>query len=55
MQKTTPEETARLANEKWIDVRAFGQLFAFKSDAKDGVSIPIRGQYQYNPPLALSR
>ncbi len=43
VKKTTPEETARLANEKWIDVRSFGQLFAFKSDAKDGVSIPIRG------------
>ncbi len=42
-KKTTPEDTARLANEKWFDVRAFGQLFAFKSDAKDGVSIPIRG------------
>ena len=36
-------ETARLANEKWIDVRSFGQLFAFKSENKDGVSIPIRG------------
>ncbi len=43
VKKTTPEETARLANEKWIDVRSFGQLFAFKGDAKDGVSIPIRG------------
>lgn len=43
VKKTTPEETARLANEKWIDVRTFGQLFAFKSDNKDGVSIPIRG------------
>lgn len=43
VKKTTPEETARLANEKWIDVRAFGQLFAFKSESKDGVSIPIRG------------
>ncbi len=43
VKKTTPEETARLASEKWIDVRSFGQLFAFKSDAKDGVSIPIRG------------
>jgi CRISPR-associated protein Csd2 len=42
-KKTTPEDTASLANKKWIDVRAFGQLFAFKSDAKDGVSIPIRG------------
>ena len=43
VKKTTPEDTARLANEKWIDVRTFGQLFAFKSDNKDGVSIPIRG------------
>ncbi|PCI14355.1 MAG: type I-C CRISPR-associated protein Cas7/Csd2 [Thiotrichales bacterium] len=43
VKKTTPAETARLANEKWIDVRSFGQLFAFKSDNKDGVSIPIRG------------
>lgn len=43
VKKTTPEETARLASKKWIDVRSFGQLFAFKTDAKDGVSIPIRG------------
>ncbi len=43
VKKTTPEEAARQANEKWIDVRSFGQLFAFKSDTKDGVSIPIRG------------
>jgi len=43
VKKTTPVETARLANEKWIDVRSFGQLFAFKSENKDGVSIPIRG------------
>ncbi len=43
IKKTTPDETARRACEKWLDVRTFGQLFAFKSDAKDGVSIPIRG------------
>lgn len=43
VKKTTPEETVRLASEKWMDVRTFGQLFAFKSDNKDGVSIPIRG------------
>lgn len=47
-------ETARLANETWLDVRAFGQLFAlprkskFKAsdtdtDGDTGVSIPIRG------------
>jgi CRISPR-associated protein Csd2 len=47
-------ETAKLACEKWLDVRAFGQLFAFKSDKRGkkkdegndgdtGVSIGIRG------------
>lgn len=42
-KKTKPEDAAKLACEKWFDVRAFGQLFAFKSEDKDGVSIPIRG------------
>lgn len=46
-------ETAKKACEKWLDVRAFGQLFAMKSSKKKkaeddsagdtGVSIPIRG------------
>ncbi len=47
-------DTAKLACEKWFDVRAFGQLFAFKADKKGkkkeegddgdtGVSIGIRG------------
>lgn len=42
-KKTSPGQTAKLACEKWFDVRAFGQLFAYKGDAKDGVSVPIRG------------
>lgn len=42
-KKTPPDEAARRACKKWLDVRTFGQLFAFKSDSKDGVSIPIRG------------
>lgn len=29
-------ETAKLACEKWFDVRAFGQLFAIKADKKKG-------------------
>ena len=40
-KKMTKQECA-----KWFDVRAFGQLFAFKSSKKDdadGVSIGIRG------------
>lgn len=43
VKKSTPEQTAKLACEKWLDVRSFGQLFAFKNENKDGVSIPIRG------------
>lgn len=42
-KKTTPSQTVKLACEKWLDVRSFGQLFAFKNEGKDGVSIPIRG------------
>lgn len=38
------EETAKLACQKWFDVRAFGQVFAFgKEGDASGVSIPIRG------------
>lgn len=43
-KKTAPTEAAKLCCEKWLDVRAFGQVFAFsKSKGSDGVSIPIRG------------
>ncbi|SRR6266481_1051917 len=52
-KKFGTSETAKLAQETWFDVRAFGQLFALpprKNKAKDegeegdtGVSIPIRG------------
>jgi len=47
------KETAKLACERWLDVRAFGQLFALPKKVKSknadedegntGVSIPIRG------------
>lgn len=43
-KKTTAEETAAAACEKWWDVRAFGQVFAFgKSEGVAGVSVGIRG------------
>jgi CRISPR-associated protein Csd2 len=44
-KKKTKEETAKLACEKWIDVRSFGQVFAFGKGGDDaaGVSIAIRG------------
>ena len=43
-KKASSDETAKQACEKWIDVRSFGQIFAY-SGAKSGggVSIAIRG------------
>lgn len=42
--RANKDETAKKACEKWFDVRAFGQVFAFgKSNDANGVSIPIRG------------
>jgi CRISPR-associated protein Csd2 len=38
-----PDEYARLACERWLDVRSFGQVFAFKSNEKSGVSVGVRG------------
>ncbi len=39
------DETRQKACAKWMDVRSFGQVFAFsnKKDDADGVSIPVRG------------
>lgn len=38
------DKYAQLACEKWIDVRAFGQVFAFKGDKNgSGISVGVRG------------
>ena len=43
-KKAKKEATAKSACERWFDVRAFGQVFAFgKSNDAPGVSIPVRG------------
>ena len=43
-KKANKDETAKKACEKWLDVRSFGQVFAFgKSDDASGVSIAVRG------------
>ncbi len=43
-KKYTKDQTAKMACEKWLDVRAFGQVFAFGKEADAaGVSIAIRG------------
>lgn len=34
---------AKVACEKWMDVRTFGQVFAFKGNGDKGVSVGVRG------------
>jgi CRISPR-associated protein Csd2 len=65
--KKKPEEIAKQACEKWLDVRAFGQLLAFKSKKKagkkgeaadndesdGGVSIGIRGPVSVQPAFSV--
>lgn len=41
--KNDRETYALLACQSWFDVRAFGQVFAFKGSGKDGVSVGVRG------------
>lgn len=50
-----------MACKTWLDVRAFGQLFAFKkgkksegSEDSDGVSIPIRGPVSIHPAFSIT-
>lgn len=38
----------------WLDVRAFGQVFAFSGKGADGLSIPIRGPVSIHPAFSLS-
>ncbi len=43
-KKANKDVTAKAACAKWLDVRSFGQVFAFgKSDDAAGVSIAVRG------------
>ena len=46
------EQYAKLACERWLDVRAFGQVFAFK-DTK-GMSIGVRGPVSIHQAVSLS-
>lgn len=68
--KQTKEQDTKSACEKWIDVRAFGQLFAFKDtkagkkkkdtqdeevgEGSDAVSIGIRGPVSIHPAFSIT-
>jgi len=49
------EEYAKIACKKWIDVRSFGQVFAFKKGEEDNsVSIGIRGPVSIHSAVSVS-
>ena len=45
---------AKKACETWMDVRTFGQVFAFKSNEKSGVSVGVRGPMSVHQAVSLS-
>lgn len=47
------EEYAGLACEKWLDVRSFGQVFAFKG-SKGGVPVGVRGPVSIHQAVSVS-
>ena len=46
-------ELHELANKTWIDVRSFGQVFAFKGGDAKGVSVGIRGPVTVQPAFSI--
>lgn len=50
------DEYKRIACESWLDVRSFGQVFAFKGkkdESGDGVSVGIRGPVSVHPAFSI--
>lgn len=39
---------------KWMDVRSFGQVFAFKSNEKSGISVGVRGPVSIHQAVSVS-
>lgn len=50
-KNTNRDDFARVACEEWIDVRSFGQVFAFKGDA---VSVGVRGPVSIQQAVSVS-
>lgn len=50
-KKTNRDEYAKVACEEWIDVRSFGQVFAFKGES---VSVGVRGPVSIHQAVSIS-
>lgn len=53
-QTGSREEYAKLACQTWMDVRSFGQVFAFKSKGAEDVSGGIRGPVSIHQAVSVS-
>ena len=53
-QTGSREEYAKLACQTWMDVRSFGQVFAFKSKESEDVSGGIRGPVSIHQAVSVS-
>ena len=49
-----PDQYAQTACETWLDVRSFGQVFAFKGGETKGVSIGVRGPVSIHQAVSVS-
>lgn len=57
INKTDMKDEAKFrmaACKEWIDVRSFGQVFAFKGGEESGVSIGIRGPVSIHPAFSVA-
>lgn len=50
---SSSEEFAKTACQEWLDVRSFGQVFAFKGSGGSGVSVGVRGPVSIHPAISL--
>ncbi|WP_025690057.1 type I-C CRISPR-associated protein Cas7/Csd2 [Paenibacillus zanthoxyli] len=48
------DDFARIACKEWLDVRSFGQVFAFKADKGAGVSVGVRGPVSIHTATSVS-
>ncbi|MCM3042312.1 type I-C CRISPR-associated protein Cas7/Csd2 [Paenibacillus motobuensis] len=53
-KSVSSEEFASVACQEWIDVRSFGQVFAFKGSGEKGVSVGVRGPVSIHTATSVS-
>ncbi|MCO7175047.1 type I-C CRISPR-associated protein Cas7/Csd2 [Sporolactobacillus kofuensis] len=53
-KKKTNDDYAEVACRSWIDVRSFGQVFAFKGGSSKGVSVGVRGPVSIQTAVSLA-